>query len=367
SRSSLKPYNISLEAKLISIVTGSVHSSRWRHLNGLSGDTLRGPWLEWHHGRALTSAIQFVFTNSQLLQNLNKICNTTRPSFTFVQSHTPASLCCLLSFESPSQIHDTTSCAPANAKKTTNKTAMVCLSFSSAIFIGMMTIGQVSAAPSQYKKPTGGQMSAYDEDTVSYMNGPSMSSFSAQQSSMNQKVDRLRRRSSSSPRIILMPAKSANSDLAESLLDAANTLSLDTAAVYSSISLLKKNGHDLGKPEQLGDNIIFQLTDWQKHADMLRFLGDVEERPEIAEQVDAFRDDLELTLKSAAQALKQTLRGVNSIISEMPSIQYLLGPMVYNIRTIIADIHHRSDLSKSNFEHEDFSMCSSLESIKQFC
>jgi hypothetical protein len=64
----------------------------------------------------------------------------------------------------------------------------------------------------------------------------------------------------------------------------------------SSITSLKQNGQ-LGTPEQLGDDTVFQLTEWQKHADMLRFLGDVKERTDIADQMDDFSSEIGLTLK----------------------------------------------------------------------
>lgn len=169
-----------------------------------------------------------------------------------------------------------------------------------------------------------------------------------------------------------MPVKSGNFDLAESLLNTANVLLSDTTAVFSTISFLKKNGQ-LSTPERLDDGVVFQLTEWQKHADMLRFLGDVKERNEFADHVEDLKDGIDLTLKNAAQALKHTLSGVNSIIAEMPSIQYVLGPMVYNIRTIIADIDHRSEAlsnnpsSQSSYLEEDNSMCSMFHNIKEFC
>jgi len=169
-----------------------------------------------------------------------------------------------------------------------------------------------------------------------------------------------------------MPVKSGNVDLADSLLNAANVLLCDTTAVFSTISFLKKNGQ-LSTPEKLDDGVVFQLTEWQKHADMLRFLGDVKERTDFADHVEDLKDGIDLTLNNAAQALKDTLSGVNSIIAEMPSIQYVLGPMVYNIRTIIADIHHRSEAlsntpsSRSSYLEEDNLMCSMLHNIKQFC
>ncbi|WAQ85567.1 hypothetical protein PtA15_6A195 [Puccinia triticina] len=245
------------------------------------------------------------------------------------------------------------------------KQKMAYLSFPTIIRFVFLSVSLVMGAPSKFRSV------GNHAQGVSYTSAP-VNYVPESNPVMNKKVYRLSRRSPSNPRIILSPGKSANSDLAEALLNAASVLRSDTAAVYSSISMLKKSGQ-LGRPEDFGDDVVFQLTEWQKHADMLRFLGDVKERTDFVDQMDEFSDDIALTLKSAAQALKQTLLGVNTIITEMPSIQYLLGPMVYNIRAIIADVHHRSEaLANHNFSlqsnfDEDFSLCSTLESIKQFC
>ncbi|KAA1098311.1 hypothetical protein PGT21_033123 [Puccinia graminis f. sp. tritici] len=246
---------------------------------------------------------------------------------------------------------------------------MVHITLSNLITLAMVSVGVVLGAPSKY--PT----SRHVPMEAAHQYSSPMSYSAAKRSAMNKQVNRLSRKSLSNPRIIFMPVKSANSDLAESLSNAASVLRSDTAAVYSSITSLKQNGQ-LGTPEQLGDDTVFQLTEWQKHADMLRFLGDVKERTDIVDQMDDFSNEIGLALKSAAQDLKQTLLGVNSIITEMPSIRYLLGPMVYNIRMIITDIHHRSEaylshgddkISLSSKFEEDFSKCYTLESIKQFC
>lgn len=198
---------------------------------------------------------------------------------------------------------------------------------------------------------------------------------------------RFRRRSqSSSPDGMLTLKKKSGYEVVASLLNMADILRAETTAVYSSIMALKQNGDDLENPETFGDHVIFQLTEWQRNADLIPQFGNLishdSDSPFIQpEMIDhGSSSEIQLILKNVLDSLRETLFEVNNIITQIPSIRFIFGPMVYNIKATIDEVYHRSQLNRNVFQdpfsslsefkfevEEDPSRCFTLNNIKHFC
>lgn len=245
---------------------------------------------------------------------------------------------------------------------------MVCLSVACSLTIALVLVTFVSAAPGRFHPFKHTSTKHHIRNNLA--EDLNRSTLWATEPTMKSKQTRLSSRSFLRSEAAAMPKDSALYDQATVLLEAVNLLRSDTASIVSSLIYMKQKGQ-LGGLEELGEFFIFQLAEWQKHATALPLVGDLEKLRHASGDTQDLRA-AEHTFENIIGGLKEILLEVNLMIRELPVIGYILGPMIYNIKTIIDEIRDLSEtpgvlfLSKFNLQ-EDSLMCHSLDQIRQFC